>query len=236
MRSDGNYLIAFGTDGATVLSVGNGFNPSSIYSTYTELDTNGGSVTSNSLVVIATSDGLKIYDLNSGSEYETTTLRRADPLSLGFQMQFQDVSKYTHPGMQFNLVEQGSTINVSEQGFSDLHGVMMQTAPLTISSPVGGSATWAKLIQMKWNATLNLSSDPNLQSSLQYIVDNGILLNGTRHVNLRLQSNVNSSMWVKLSYDWYRTETPIQGISLWDRPDDGGSTLMANWTLVHDED
>lgn len=236
MRSDGNYLIAFGTDGATVLSVGNGFNPSSIYSTYTELDTNGGSVTSNSLVVIATSDGLKIYDLNSGSEYETTTLRRADPLSLGFQMQFQDVSNYTHPGMQFNLVEQGSTINVSEQGFSDLHGVMMQTAPLTISSPVGGSATWAKLIEMKWNATLNISSDPNLQSNLQYIIDNGILLNGTRHVNLRLQSTVNSSMWVKLSYDWYRTETPIQGISLWDRPDDGGSTLIANWTLVHDED
>jgi hypothetical protein len=43
-------------------------------------------------------------------------------------------------------------------------------------------------------------------------------------------------MWVKLTYDWYRTETPIQGLSLWDRPDDGGSTLMANWTLVHDED
>ncbi|MEL0100891.1 MAG: hypothetical protein VW862_04250, partial [Euryarchaeota archaeon] len=102
--------------------------------------------------------------------------------------------------------------------------------------PVGGSATWAKLIEMKWNATLNISSDPNLQSNLQYIVDNGILLNGTRHVNLRLQSTVNSSMWVKLSYDWYRTETPIQGISLWDRPDDGGSTLIANWTLVHDED
>ena len=43
-------------------------------------------------------------------------------------------------------------------------------------------------------------------------------------------------MWVKLTYDWFRTETPVQGLSLWDRPDDGGQTLMANWTLVHDDD
>ena len=71
---------------------------------------------------------------------------------------------------------------------------------------------------------------------MQYIVDNGVLLNGTRHVNIRMQSTVNSSMWVRMTYDWTRTETPIQGLSLWDRPDDGGSTLMANWTLVHDED
>ena len=46
----------------------------------------------------------------------------------------------------------------------------------------------------------------------------------------------NGSVWVKLTYDWFRTETPVQGLSLWDRPDDGGQTLMANWTLVHDED
>ena len=33
-----------------------------------------------------------------------------------------------------------------------------------------------------------------------------------------------------------QTETPVQGLSLWDRPDDGGQTLLANWTLVHDDD
>ena len=236
MRSDGNYLITVGNDGATVLSVGNGFNSSSIHSTYREFDTNGGSVVANSLVVIATSNGLKIWNLNSGVEFETTSLRRADPLSLGFQLQFQDVSNYTHPGMQFNLVDANSTVTLSDEGFESSHGIMMQTAPLTFSSPVGGSATWAQLVDLKYNATLNLSSDPTLESNLQYIVDNGVLINGTRHVNIRLQSTVNSSMWVRMTYDWYRTETPIQGISLWDRPDDGGSTLVANWTLVHDDD
>ena len=236
MRSDGNYLIAVGDDGATVMSVGNGFTQSSIDSKYREFDTNGGSVISNSLVVLTTSNGLRMWDLNSGEEYETTTLRRADPVSLGFQMQFQDVTNYTHPGMQFSLVNQNSTVTLSDEGYEGTHGVKMQAVPLTISSPVQGAATWAKLVDLKWNSTLNLSSDPNLQSSMQYIVDNGVLLNGTRHVNIRMQSTVNSSMWVRMTYDWTRTETPIQGLSLWDRPDDGGSTLMANWTLVHDED
>ena len=55
-------------------------------------------------------------------------------------------------------------------------------------------------------------------------------------LRLSLNSPTNGSMWVKLTYDWFRTETPVQGLSLWDRPDDGGQTLMANWTLVHDDD
>ena len=155
-----------------------------------------------------------MWDLNSGEEYETTTLRRADPVSLGFQMQFQDVTNYTHPGMQFSLVNQNSTVTLSDEGYEGTHGVKMQAVPLTISSPVQGAATWAKLVDLKWNSTLNLSSDPNLQSSMQYIVDNGVLLNGTRHVNIRMQSTVNSSMWVRMTYDWTRTETPIQGLSL----------------------
>ena len=163
MRSDGNYLIAVGDDGATVMSVGNGFTQSSIDSKYREFDTNGGSVISNSLVVLTTSNGLRMWDLNSGEEYETTTLRRADPVSLGFQMQFQDVTNYTHPGMQFSLVNQNSTVTLSDEGYEGTHGVKMQAVPLTISSPVQGAATWAKLVDLKWNSTLNLSSDPNLR-------------------------------------------------------------------------
>ena len=43
-------------------------------------------------------------------------------------------------------------------------------------------------------------------------------------------------MEVRLIYDWSRTETPVDGVSLYDRPNDGGKTLTANWTTVHDED
>ena len=234
MRSDGSYLLAIGDNGGTVVQAGINGNP--IIGRYSAQDATGGSVVSNSYVTISTSDGLKVWSLNTGDEVESFDLRRADPLSLGFQLQFQDVTDYTHPGMQVVLVDSSNAVTLSDDGTAGAHGISMQNVPLTLSSPVDGAATWAKLVDMKWNSTVNFSNDPTFMSSLQYAMDNGILINGTRHVNLQVSSPSNGSMWVKLTYDWFRTETPIQGLSLWDRPDDGGSTLMANWTLVHDED
>jgi len=235
MRSDGSYLIAVGENGATVIQAG--LNGNQIVGRYTAADATGGSVISNSYVVISTENGLRIWTLNNGDEVESTMLRRADPLSLGFQLQFQDVSNYTHPGMQVVLVDAANTVTLSQEGGQQAqHGISMQSVPLTFASPVGGAATWAKLVDMKWNTTVNLSNDPTFIASMQYAIDNGILINGTRNVNLRLTSPSNGSMWVKITYDWFRTETPVQGLSLWDRADDGGATLMANWTLVHDED
>jgi len=234
MRSDGSYLIAVGENGATVIQ--SGLNGNSIVGRYSAFDSTGGSVISNSYVVVSTSNGLKVWTLNTGDELASTNLRRANPLSVGFQLQFQDVTDYTHPGMQVALVDSTNSVTLSEEGTSGAHGILMQNAPLTFSSPVSGAATWAKLVDMKWNATVNLSNDPTFITSMQYAIDNGVLMNGTRHINLQVNSPSNGSMWVRMTYDWFRTETPVQGLSLWDRPDDGGSTLMANWTLVHDED
>ena len=234
MRSDGSYLIATGNNGATVVQAG--LTGNALIGKYSAFEVTGGSVVSNSLVAVSTSDGLRIWDLNSGEEKDSTTLRRADPLSLGFQLQFQDVTEYTHPDLQFNLVDSNNTVKIGEGGVNSSHGIKLQTVPLTISSPVDNAATWAKLVDMKWNATVNMSADPTFPFSMQYVVDNGILLNGTRHVNLQLSSPSNGSLMVRLVYDWYRTETPVEGLSLWDRPNDGGSALMANWTMVHDDD
>ena len=234
MRSDGTHLIAVGAIGATVIQ--SGLNGNQIVGRYSAADSTGGSVISNSYVVVSTEDGLKIWSLSSGEELESIALRRADPLSVGFQLEFKDVSNYTHPGMPVVLVDAANSVTLSQDGTAGAHGILMQSAPLTFSSPVSGAATWGKLVDMKWNATVNLSNDPTFITGMQYAIDNGVLLNGTRHVNLHVNSPSNGSMWVKLTYDWYRTETPVQGLSLWDRADDGGETLMANWTLVHDED
>ena len=234
MRSDGSYLIAVGENGATVIQAG--VNAGAILGRFAATESSGGSVVSNSYVAISTSDGLRLWDLNSGTEVSEMSMRRAAPLSVGFQLQFQDITNYTHPGMQVSLVDSSNPTTLSQDGTPGPHGISMQTAPLTFSSPVSGAATWAQLVEMKWNTTVNLSNDPTFLSSMQYAVDNGVLLNGTRHVTLSVTSPSNGSMWVRLAYDWFRTETPVQGLSLWDRPDDGGQTLLANWTLVHDDD
>ena len=234
MRSDGNYLIAVGENGATVIQAGT--NGGQIIGRYSAIESTGGSVVSNSFVTLSTTDGLRMWNLNTGDEVPPTSMRRADPLSIGFELQFQDITEYTHPGMQVSIVDPSNPVTLSTDGTPGPHGIPIQTSALTFSSPVDGAATWAKLVELKYNATVNLSNDPTFITSLQYAVDNGVLLNGTRIVTLSLNSPSNGSMWVKLTYDWFRTETPVQGLSLWDRPDDGGQTLMANWTLVHDDD
>lgn len=234
MRSDGSYLIATGNSGATVLHAST--NGNAVHDLYPAFGATGGSVVSNSLVAVSTSSGMRVWDFTTGEEMDSTTLRRAAPLSLGLQLEFEDITDYTHPDQQFALVNENNTVKLGQGGVSDSHGIIMQTVPLTLSSPVDNAATWLKLVEMKWNATVNMSNDPTFASSMQYVVDNGILLNGTRHVNLKLSSPSNGSLMARLSYDWYRTETPVEGISLWDRPDDGGSALMANWTMVHDDD
>ena len=235
MRSDGTHLIAIGENGATIVQSTTSSHAK--IAEFSAIGSTGGSVVTGSYVWISTSDGLRGWNINTGDEVPQGNLRRANPLSIGLSSTFTDVTNYTHPGMQFALVDAANAVMVSELGSPDgPHGVMMQGVPLVLSSPVSGAATWAKLIDMKWNATLNISDDPALITSMQFAVDNGPLINGTRYMTLRLQSPSNGSMWIKMSYDWFRTETPIEGLSLWDRPEDGGGALLANWSLVHDDD
>ena len=61
MRSDGSYLIAVGENGATVIQAG----PSggSIVGRFAVSESSGGSVISNSLVAISSSDGLETLGL-----------------------------------------------------------------------------------------------------------------------------------------------------------------------------
>ena len=84
--------------------------------------------------------------------------------------------------------------------------------------------------------TLNLSNDPQLANTLQSAVDNAVQINGTKYVQLNLRAPANGSLEARITYDYIKLETPIQLTGLVDRPDDGGSTLTASWTLVHDDD
>ena len=116
-------------------------------------------------------------------------------------------------------------------------GIKMLLMPLILSSPSAGAATYAISHGLNYSGTWWLNeSDSGLDEKLQKIVDGGTLLNGSRFVAIRLQSPNNGSMDIKLTYDWVRTDSPVEITELFDRPNDGGSTLTANWSLVHDVD
>ena len=107
---------------------------------------------------------------------------------------------------------------------------------MAFTSPVSGAATWAKSNSLKYAVTLNLSDDPQLANTLQAAVDNAVQINGTKFVQLNLRAPSNGSLEARITYDYIKLETPVEIISLIDRPDDGGGTLTASWTLVHDDD
>ena len=119
MRSDGNYLIAVGENGATVIQAG--VNGGQIIGRYSAFESTGGSVISNSFITVSTTDGLRMWDLNTGNEIPPTSMRRADPLSVGFELQFQDITEFTHPGMQVSIVDPSSPVTLTTDGTPGPH-------------------------------------------------------------------------------------------------------------------
>ena len=85
MRSDGSYLIATGNNGATVLHAGTSGN--AVHALYPAFGATGGSVVSNSLVAVSTSSGMRVCDFTTGEEMDSTTIRRAAPLTIRLQLE-----------------------------------------------------------------------------------------------------------------------------------------------------
>ena len=76
----------------------------------------------------------------------------------------------------------------------------------------------------------------NFETTMQMAVDNGVIVNGTQFLQLTLRSPSNGSLHVRLMYDYIKLETPVELTDLVDRTDDGGGALLADWSLVHDDD
>ena len=187
-----------------------------------------------------TEDGLFGWERNGQfTAIESTSMRRALPLTVralgnGGGINISDM---THLGMEIELVDPTAPFALDDtQGTPGIHGLLFQNVPVVMTSPSMGAAVWAKSVAMYYDVTLNLSEDPALALNLQDAVDTGQLYDNTRHVALRLFSPTNGSLEVRLTYDYVRSDTPVDVQGLVDRPDDGGGVLTASWSLVHDED
>ena len=189
---------------------------------------------------LTTNQGLIGFENNGQyNNVEDFVLRRAQPLQVATAggAIARNITSQTHVGQAISLIDSTNPLQLNLAGdVTGPHNIQFSTMPLMFTSPVENAMIWTQLVDLKYNAILNLSNDVNLQSNLQYAIDSGMLLNNTQHVSLTLQSPQNGSMLIRLSYDYIRRDTPIQMSSIYDRPDDGGSTLMVEWSLIHDPD
>ena len=237
MMSNGDELIAFSSSSATLSE-----SRTSSHARLTSFNQGNiiDGIVTGSHVWLTTTEGLVGWQTNGQyTEVDDYTMRRAHPLTVraltnGGGLNITDL---THPGVDITLVDPtGPYALDASKGSAGPHGIMLQNVPLIFTSSVSGAAVWARSVSVKYDATVDLSQDPNLGSTLQLALDKGMLYDNTRHVKLRLYSPSNGSMEARITYDYVRTDTPVDMEELVDRPDDGGSALTASWSLVHDED
>ena len=236
MVSDGDHVLAIGENGASILSARTPTHAT--LKIFQETDLTGGTITSDAVWLTTGEIGLFGFENNAQyTEMDRFTLRKANPLNVGFNLQSLDISDMTHPGMAIQLADLDNPVALDPSfGVAGTNGILFQTVPLAFTSPVNYAATWAKSVSLKYNATIELNNNPDFETTMQLAVDNGIIVNGTQFVQLTLRSPANGSMHVRLIYDYVKTETPIALSELIDRPDDGGGALIAEWSLVHDDD
>ncbi|MFZ9048001.1 MAG: hypothetical protein ACO20Y_04320 [Poseidonia sp.] len=238
MFSNGDQLLALGGENDGMLVEARTLAHASLQ-TFRPGSVTGGTLGANTIWII-TEDGLQGWANNRQyTPVQEISMRRALPLTLRAMNNGGgvDVSNMTHPGMPVQLVDAAAPFQLdSAQGTPGVHNLLFQNVPVVMTSPVEGAAVWAKAVSLEYDVTLNISGDPALGLNLQDAVDNGQLFNNTRHVSLRLYSPANGSLEARITYDYVRSDTPVAMEGLVDRPDDGGSTLTASWSLVHDED
>ncbi|MDP6333896.1 MAG: fibronectin type III domain-containing protein [Candidatus Poseidoniaceae archaeon] len=238
MVSNGDEVLVIGNNIITIIEARTSSHSSIKTLILPEEVVSGGTITADNVWITTETSGLFGW-VNSAqwTEVERFELRRADPLNMGFNLVNRDITDMTHPGMTIELANLSNTIALGDDvGSPGVHGILFQGVPLAFSSPVSGSATWAKSNSLKYNVTLNLSQDQSIQQNLQLAINNAMQINGTKYVQLNLRSLTNGSLQVRLTYDYIKLETPIDMVDLIDRPDDGGETLTASWSLVHDDD
>lgn len=233
LSSDGVELLAISDLGIDVIDVhGALHNPSALYS-YANLE--AGTIAAAGIFVVGT-DGLHAWGPAPGHlAKDRYSMRRADPLMLNFGGDATDVTNEARPGNQIVLVDPTNPITLPNFGTAGPGNIPMTQDMLTISSPVMNAATWAASSRLNYTGTWDLAAlDSTVQTQVQTAISNSPLTLNGRSLHIQLQSPRDGAMEVRLTYDWVRSESPSEMIDLFDRPEDGGGVLTAQWTVTQD--
>ena len=236
MSSDGTHLMLMGLNALAIVDAHT--ESRSVVKSATIQNPTNVAVGANGFWLTTSDAGLRGWTpATAFDEMESQTSRYASPLNIGFNSQYMDISNMTHPGFTIDLVDIENPVSLDPStGQPGVHGLLFQTVPLVMTSPVSNAAVWAKSSKLRYDAVLELDNTTGVEDGLQLAINNGQLINGTRFVPIKLISPSNGSIEVRLTYDWVRLDTPVEISDMYDRPDDAGGVLTVEWTLVHDPD
>ena len=234
MESDGVYLIVRGGSSISVVEARN--TSHSLLKSFVVPNPQNVAVGPTGFWVASRDDGL--FGWNTAFQaIPDGVARTANPLFASINGQVFNIGDMAHPGTLIDLLQPEFPLRLNSSiGSLDENGVLFQYVPLALSSPKSNAPVWVKTIALNYSAETFVSNSSALEGMLQLAINNGQIINQTRHVPLNLISAGEGSMEVRLTYDWVRKDTPVIFIDAYDRPNDGGGTLGFEWSLVADVD
>ena len=234
MESDGVHLILRGSSSISIVEARN--TSHTLLKSFVVPNPQNVAVGPTGFWLASRDDGL--FGWNKAFEViEDGQARSADPLFASINGQVFNIGNMAHPGYEIKLIDtQNPLILDSSLGSIDANGASFQYIPLALSSPDSNTPVWAKTVLLNYDAVINISDTASINEMLQFAIDNGQIINRTRYVPLKLLSEEDGSMEIRLTYDWVRKDTPVVITDAYDRPDDGGSALSFEWSIVPDID
>ena len=230
MVSNGNYLVLIGSGGINLLDVGNSH---SVIASTSASGFNNAFIESDSLYVVA-EDGLHVWEgslIEQPREYQ----RRAEPIYSVFGGRQWDITSTTHPGMSTVLVNSSDPLSIPNDSNS-LPGILpMYNGALTITSPVSSSNVWARSVSLNYSGSWDLAGrNPAIEAGFQNAISNVGPGSNSVELHVQMQSPMNGTISVRMTYDWERVEVPTILTSFNNRGNDGGGVLETTWLPSED--
>ena len=230
MVSNGNYLVLIGSGGINLLNVGNSH---SVIASTSASGFNNAFIESDSLYVVA-EDGLHVWEgslIEQPREYQ----RRAEPIYSVFGGRQWDITSTTHPGMSTVLVNSSDPLSIPNDSNS-LPGILpMYNGALTITSPVSSSNVWARSVSLNYSGSWDLAGrNPAIEAGFQNAISNVGPGSNSVELHVQMQSPMNGTISVRMTYDWERVEVPTILTSFNNRGNDGGGVLETTWLPSED--
>ena len=230
MASNGNYLVLIGSGGINLLDVGNSH---SVIASTSASGFNNAFIESDSLFVAA-EDGLHVWKgslIEQPREYQ----RRAEPMFSIFGGRQWEITSTTHPGMSTVLVNSSDPLFIPNDSNS-LPGVLpMYNGAMTITSPISSSNVWARSVSLNYSGSWDLAGrNPAIEAGFQSAISNVGPGSNSVQLHVQMQSPMNGTISVRMTYDWERIEVPTILTSLNNRANDGGGVLETTWLPSED--
>ena len=149
--------------------------------------------------------------------------RRATPLRVSVGGFTTDITTEARPGNAITITP-GATVG------PDTDGLVLMQQPVVFSSDVDGAAVWARTDEVLYNGSWDLLEDEARMRALLQAVAFGPANQTGHDLHLQFRGIEAGAVEIRIRYEAWVSDSPVQMLLFEDRPNDGGDALVATWT------